>query len=129
MNKALRNILIALGVIALIIITGISVNAWKDNQLVKETTRRVIAEEKIQQLAQDHLQNKKIIDSMRTDRAALVAVIEYQKNNPQLIIQKYEAVHRNIDLLSPDDGYKLFTASINAYNANRKRYSLQRFKR
>lgn len=129
MNKALRNILITLGVIALMIIAGICVNTWKDNQLVKETTRRVIAEEKIKQLAQDHLQNKKIIDSMLTDRAALVAVIEYQKNNPQLIIQKYEAIHRNIDLLSPDDGYKLFTANITAYNANRKRYSLQRFKR
>lgn len=127
MNKTLRNILTGLGIIVLMIITGISVNAWKENQLIKETTKRAAAEEKVKQLAQDHLQNKKIIDSMLTDRASMIAVIEYQKKNPQIIIQKYEAIHHDIDLLSPDEGYKLFTANINAYNTNRKRYSLQRF--
>lgn len=125
----LRNFLILLGVIALVIITGICVNAWKDQQLVNETTKRVVAEEKIKQLAYDHQSNKKFIDSILTDRAALVAVIEYQKSNPQIIIKKYEAIHHNIDLLSPDDGFKLFTSNIRDYNANRKRYSLSRFNR
>lgn len=127
MNK--RNIFIGLGIIALMIITGISVNTWNDHQLINETTKRVVAEEKVKQLAHDHELNRKFIDSVLTDRAALVAVIEYQKNNPQLIIQKYEAIHHDIDLLSPDDGFKLFTNNIRDYNANRKRYSLSRFAR
>jgi hypothetical protein len=129
MNKTIRNILISLGILVVVITTGILVYAYKERQLVKETTMRIIAENKIKQLATIHIINKKTIDSMMVDRASLVAIIDYQKNNPQIIIEKYETVHHNIDLLSRNDNYRLFTGNIAKYNSNRKRYSLQRFKR
>lgn len=129
MKKSLRNILIGLGIIALVIATGIIVGAIKDRQIIEQSTKRAIAEDYVKRNAMVHAANKKEIDSLKNDRAALVAVIEFQKNNPQIIIQKYETIHNSIDQLSPNDNYRLFTGNIAKYNSNRKRYSLQRFKR
>lgn len=128
LNKSFRNILIGIGFLAVIICVVICIRAWKENQLGEEVTKRVIAQEALKVLAKQHVENKRVIDSMKIDRAQLVSVIEYQKKNPQIIIQKYETIHRSIDNLSPNDNYKLFTANIAKYKSNRKRYSLQRFK-
>jgi hypothetical protein len=129
LNHNFRNLLLGVVILAFLIFAGVSFSAWKDRQITKEITKRVAAEEKIKSLARDHTENKKAIDSMLTDRAKLIAVIEYQKNNPNIIIQKYETIHHNIDQLAPADNYKLFTANLIKYKRNKERYSLQRFKR
>ncbi len=129
MNKTLRNILIGIGILALMILTGTIVGTIKDHQVAEQAKKYALAEEYIKQNAVVHAANKKEIDSLKIDRAGLVAVIAFQKNNPQIIIQKYETIHNSIDQLSPNDNHKLFTANIAKYNSNRERYSLHRFKR
>lgn len=127
--KPLNKILIGLGILALMIITGSIVNTIKNRQIATQAAKYAITEEYLKQKALEHVIDKKEIDSLKTDRAGLIAIIDFQKNNPHIIIQKYETIHHGIDQLSPNDNHKLFTGNIAKYNTNRKRYSLHRFKR
>ena len=115
-------------VLVALIATGITVNWWKEQQLIKEVTKRTVLEESIKQKYVQHEQNKKMIDSLLSDRNKLSAIIEYQKQNPQIIIKKYETIHYNIDQLDPNSNFLLFTGNLQKYKSNRERYSLLRFK-
>lgn len=124
----MKKILISLLILVVIIATGISVNWWKERQLVNEVVKRTTLEEAIRKEAVQHELNKKVIDSLVIDREKLSAIIEYQKQNPQIIIKKYETIHRSIDQLDPNANFLLFTGNIQKYKSNRERYSLLRFK-
>ena len=124
----MKKVVYILLVLVALIATGITVNWWKEQQLIKEVTKRTVLEESIKQKDVQHQQNKKVIDSLLSDRNKLSAIIEYQKQNPQIIIKKYETIHYNIDQLDPNSNFLLFTGNIQKYKSNRERYSLLRFK-
>ncbi len=127
MNKTIRIILYTLGVLALMIITGIGVNSWKENQLKKETTLRVESEMRFKQLAKENavltIQYKAKNDTI----AQKQAVIDFLEDNPLLIIQKNDASHISIDRLDALNSIKRFVDNTDNYRKNKERYSLHRF--
>ena len=127
MNKFLRNILIALGILALMIITGIVVNAVKERNLVKQTTLRVEAETKIIQQAEEAKKIKSKLDSTINLVSQKQTLIDYLENNPQVIIKNNENAHLSIDKLNAYNSILRFSDNVAKYEGNRSRYGLQRF--
>lgn len=128
MGKNLKIGLIILGVIVVLIVTGVGVNSYIDNRLIKETAQRVKIEEMLEQKAKefDIVQLEKA--ALKEDKIKLQAVVDYQSKNPTIIIQKYEKEHSNIDNLSNSKQFELFSINLYEYNSNKERYSLLRFK-
>lgn len=123
-----KNILIAISVVVLLIAAWIGFRTIHDKNLERTSIERTVAIEKIKQLSAKHAVYVAEIESMKVDKKILEAIIVNQRENPQIIIQKYEIEHKNIDNLSPSESYKLFTINIANYKANRGHYSLERFK-
>lgn len=125
----IKKILIAIGILAIVIVAGFLFNGYKDRQTEKEIKKRVLLEDFVKKKGAEHIAIQKEIDSMKVEKKILVAIIEHQKNNPQIIIQKYEIEHKNIDNLTPSQSFDLFTSNLNYYKSHRGHYSLERFKR
>jgi len=128
MSRSLRNSLIALGVLIVVIATWLISGSIHDAVLTKRAKNIALMEEYIRQKGEEHIAIQKEITVMKTDKKVLEEIIKYQKNNPQIIIQKYEIEHENIDNLSPSESFKLFTSNIRDYKSKRGHYSLERFK-
>ncbi len=127
MNNTFKNILIGLGILVLVIGTGLGVNAWKENRIQKETTLRVESEMRFKQ---KEIEAKKLVierDSIQTVIDKKQTLIDYLQNNPQVIIQKTDATHISIDKLNAINTALLWTNNITEYDNSRERYSLLRF--
>lgn len=127
LNTQFRDILIGIGILGLIILTGISVNYYKNQQILKENTKRVESEMRFKQLEKEAVNLKSQKDSIMEEIAKKQAVIDYLENNPTLIIQNNDKIHLDIDKLNAYNTAVLWTNNIADYESNRERYSLHRF--
>lgn len=127
MSNWLRNILIALGILALMIITGFVVNYFKERQLIKENTLRIESEMRFKQKVIEAEELTKQLDTAKTIISQKQTLIDYLENNPQIIIRNNEQAHISIDKLNAYNSIVRFTDNVAKYENNRQRYSLYRF--
>lgn len=124
MEKKYKIVIVGV-LLIVVIIGGIGLfKAWQEKRLIEATKARTEAEMKLIQLKKEYYQRGVVIDSMKTELNKTLAVIEYQKKYPQVIIKNYVAKKDSINNLSPSESFKLFTANLEYYKANRKRYDM-----
>ncbi len=121
-------IVVCILIVIAVIVGCVLWNGYKDKQLIQETTKRVAAEERIKQDAKEYSSRAKVIDSLQIWSIKQEAIIEYQKKNPSIIIEKYEKEHATLDTISNSKSFELFSINIESYKANKDRYRLLRFK-
>lgn len=121
-----RLLIVVIVIIILLIITSY-IRSYKESELVRQTTIRVESEMRFKQLAVDIVVLKNKADSLKNKNTELENIIIYQKNNPALIIKKYETISVNIDNLDAIQSIQLFSNNITKFNNNRERYELYRF--
>lgn len=126
--KQIKIALIVLGIIILIFAGFAVFNSYKEGQIKEEVRKRVEAEMKLEQYKNEFAERKIEIDSLDAELKKSLAVIEYQKKYPQIIIKKYETKADSISKLLPNEQYNLFTNNLRKYASDRKRYSVSRFK-
>ena len=127
MNNTIRNILIGLGILAVVIVAGFLFNGYKDRQMLKEKTLRVESEMRFKQLIIERVALDKQKDSISSLIAQKQVLIDYLENNPQTIIQQNNDSHLSIDRLNAINTALLWTNNITEYENSRERYSLSRF--
>jgi len=127
-NKFKIVIYICVGIVLLIGVFAIF-NSIKDKHIKEAVEARVVKEMELKQLKKEYEARVIVLDSLKAELAKSLAIIEYQKKYPQVIIKKYEVKRDSINSLSPNDAYKLFTSNLAKYKYNRERYDMARFKR
>jgi hypothetical protein len=127
MSKSLKNILIGLGILAVVIIAWIGFNSYKSYRDAKETTLRVESEMRFKQLVKEQVIRDKRIDSIASVIAQKQFLIDYLENNPQVIIQNNDKIKIDIQRLDALNSIKLFTDNLSKLDSQRTRYSLHRF--
>lgn len=103
-------------------------NAVKDKHIREEIEARVEKEMELKQAKKEYEARAIVLDSLKSELAKSLAVIEYQKKYPQVIIKKYEQAKNRVDSLTFTESYKLLTNNISEYSINKKRYDISRFK-
>ena len=116
-------------IIILLIVGWVFWNGYKNDQIAKEAGKRAASEERIKQLQKEFDIRDNEIKALVEEKGKLQAVLEYQKNNPNIIIKKYETIHNSVDALSNSKQFELFSIALYDYRNNKERYSISRFKR
>lgn len=88
----------------------------KYTELEKEKTR---SEERIKFYEQDAKKQKAVTDSLLVNAASLNAVIEYQKKNPKIIVEKYDKIRSNLNLLNTDEQIEYLANALSKESGNR----------
>lgn len=99
-------------------------NSYKEGKLKDEVRKRVEAEMALEQYKKEFNARKIEIDSLDVELKKGLAIIEYQKKYPQIIIKKYEIKADSIAALPSNKAYELFTNNLRKYRDNRERYSI-----
>lgn len=128
MSKEDKFIGICILIVTAVIVGSVLWSGHKDNQLIQETTKRIDAEERIKSLGREFDARTAEIDSLKQVKIKLEAVVDYQKKNPSIIIQKYEKERAAIDTLSNSKSFELFSINLDEYLTHKERYLLSRFK-
>ena len=123
-----KAILIILLCIVLIGGTAVLVNDMNKKKLINEVKLRTESEMKSKQLEKELIIIRQEKEEIRKNNDKLAAIIEYQKTNPQIIINKYESKANDISRLNPTESFKLFTNNLFSFSNNPERFDLQRFK-
>lgn len=72
-----------------------------DRDKLREEKAR--SEERIKQYQKEAKQQASITDSLKTKVSTYEGVIAYQKENPKIIIEKYDKARGKLNLLNTDD--------------------------
>lgn len=75
------------------------VKKWDNSQLQEDKIR---AEEKIKVLETEKLHWHTVADSFKTEVSVTRGIIEYQKQNPKIIIEKYDKIISDVNMLYAD---------------------------
>lgn len=92
------------------------VKKWDNVQLREDKIR---SEERIKSLEQNDKAKALLIDSMKTNTKVLEGVIEYQSKNPKLIIEKYDKVRNNINVLNADESVSYLSDRLSKESSHR----------
>lgn len=116
-----KNILIISGIVLFVLLL-IGAYFLHKHHLNKEASleeENIRSEEriKIKQAENDKL--KLNLDSLKTDISTLSAVIDYQKNNPQIIREKYVEIRNNVVSYTVDDKIKYLSNRLSKKGNNR----------
>lgn len=76
------------------------VKKWDNSQLQEGKVR---AEERVKVLEREGTLQHLITDSLTMQVEVIKGVLEYQKENPKIIIQKYDKIRDNVNLLGADE--------------------------
>lgn len=126
MNQKIK-ILIVIGSLIVLVTGAMLFNSYKDRQIVRETTKLVHAQDRIKLLQSEVAELQVDKDSIKKNIDSLNIILEYQKNNPSIIIKENAKIHIDLDKLDALNSIKLFSENCDEYNRNRERYSLSRF--
>lgn len=88
-----------------------------DNTKLKED--KVRAEERVKEYEQIFKAQEKITDSLKIKASSLESIIEYQKKNPAIIIQKYDKAISNINLLDADQSISFLSNRLSKESGHR----------
>jgi len=127
MNRPVKNILIGVGVFVVIIATYMITNSIADNRLIEKTKKVTKLQDSIEFLNTDIAIQKTGILSEKRITDSLSIIIEFQKNNPTVIIRENDRIKIDINRLDALNSIKLFSDNIKKYETNKERYSLHRF--
>ena len=86
------------------------------NTLQKE---KIISEERIKQYQKDAKEQQLLTDSLKSKVMVIEGVLEYQKQNPKIIIEKYDKVRNNINLLNADASILYLSNRLSEEGGNR----------
>lgn len=92
------------------------VKKWDNVQLQEGKIR---SEERIKTLEQNATTQAIITDSLESSVKAKEAVIEYQKKNPKIIIEKYDKVRNNVNVLNADESIRYLSTRLSKEGGNR----------
>lgn len=92
------------------------VKKW-DNVTLNE--KNIRAEERIKMLEADKKTQHFISDSLATEIQVTKGIIEYQKANPKLIIEKYDKVRDNIAGLNADSTVLFYADRLSKEGSHR----------
>lgn len=98
-------------------LTFYSFNKKRDNEQIIED--KIRAEERIKQYQQESKLQYLISDSISQKNKSLEAIIEYQKKNPKIIIEKYDKIRNNINLLNADESISYLSNQLSKESDNR----------
>ena len=76
--------------VIIVCVVSVLVRNNADSYIKEEIAKRVEAEFRFKQLVKDYAALRSERDSLNADREKLVTIIDFQKKNPQIIINKYE---------------------------------------
>lgn len=103
-------------------------NAVKDKHIREAIEARVEKEMELKQYKKEQQAIEIVLDSLKSELEKSLAVIEYQKKYPQIIVKKYEIKSDSIAKLPSNEAYNLFSNNLRKYRDYRERYSISRFK-
>lgn len=88
-----------------------------DNVTLQED--KIRAEEKVKYLEQRDSTKTQFIDSLKTNVKVLEGIVDYQKKNPKLIIEKHDKIRNNVNLLNADGSISYFSDRLSKESGNR----------
>lgn len=122
-NKFKIVIYICVGIVLLIGAFAIF-NSIKEKHIKEAIEARVEKEIELKQAKKEYVARELVLDSLENELKKSLAVIEYQKKYPQIIIKKYEIKADSIAALPSNKAYELFTNNLRKYRDNRERYRI-----
>ena len=129
--KVNRNIIIVAAILAIVVVFFVVLSLIKgsyEKRLKEEITKRVESEMRLKQLVKDYALLRAERNTAIESRDLTEKNYNNQKQRIKNIIDDNEKMHRNIDSLSADEAYLLYTNNIKQYKFNRERYNLTRFR-
>lgn len=129
--KVNRNIIIVAAILAIVVVFFVVLSLIKgsyEKRLKEEITKRVESEMRLKQLVKDYALLRAERNTAIESRDVTESNYNNQKQRIKNIIDDNEKMHRNIDSLSADEAYLLYTNNIKQYKFNRERYNLTRFR-
>lgn len=73
---------------------------------------KIRSEEAIKEYQKQEKQQAHITDSLKQNASVMEAIIEYQKKNPKLIIEKYDKILNGVSLLNADNSVKFLSDKL-----------------
>lgn len=91
------------------------VKKWDNIELEKD---KIVAQEKVKQLEKEKVAQHLITDSLKSKVLVTEGIIEFQKQNPQIIIEKYDKIRDNLNLLSADESISYLSDRLSEEGGN-----------
>jgi len=127
-NRTQIKIAVIVFLIIMAIIAGFMIfNDIKDKRVKEAIEARITKEIELKQAKKEYKEREIVLDSLKSELIKSLAVIEYQKKYPQIIIKKYETKSDSILKMNNSQSTALFEYNIIKYKKNRGRYNLSRF--
>lgn len=89
---------------------------WDNSQLREDKIR---SEEKIKNLVLNASNQSVVTDSIKFKAKSLEAIIEYQKNNPKIIIEKHDKIRDNVNVLNADESVRYLSVRLSKEGTDR----------
>lgn len=104
---------------AVLLLAGYFLNQYHRNKEANMKEENVRSEERIKLKEAELTRLVPKLDSLKSDISQMNAIIEYQKNNPQIIREKYVEIRNNVVKYNVDDKIKYLTNRLSKKDHNR----------